>query len=123
MFAFAPIMFKCNQSLSSSTVISNTARGSGGGIMIESTTLELAYNHRLSFISNTAEQDGGGLMIADGGQVLVIDEVCPSSMCNAASRGDGVCDLTCMTRACNWFVFKSFSRVYIGSIHSFGLQG
>jgi hypothetical protein len=72
--------------------------------MIESTRLEVAHNHRLVFISNRAKQDGGGLMLADGGQVVVIDEACPLSMCDAASRGNGICDLNCMTRGCNWLV-------------------
>ncbi len=76
--------------------------------MIESTTLKIAYNHRITFISNTAEYDGGGLMISDGAQVVVVDEACPRSVCDAASRGDGICDLTCMTRACNWLVFIKY---------------
>ncbi len=90
--------------------------------MVESTMLEVAYNHRMSFISNIAKQDGGGLMVTDGGQIVVIDEACPPSMCDEASRGNGVCDLTCMTRGCNWLVFQHLSVQKL-QIYSYGLQG
>ena len=83
---------------------SNVAMGSGGGLMIESAAAQVAFNHRLLIVRNFANLDGGGVMISDGGQLSVLDEECPLTVCDPALRGNGVCDLHCMSRACNWYV-------------------
>ena len=80
--------------------------GSGGGMMIESALVEISFNHRMVVVSNIAKLDGGGIMISDGGQLYVLDEECPLAVCDPALRGNGVCDLACMARACNWYVSK-----------------
>ena len=102
IFAFSPVSFVSTKALSTTSLTANRAVGSGGGLWIASSTFQMAYNHRLSFVRNDAGADGGGLAMVDGAQILLVDEECLASVCTADSRGNGVCDLQCMTRACSW---------------------
>ncbi len=102
IYTFSAISFKSKLSLSETTLDSNFAMGSGGGMMIVSGSVQLSFNHRLIMTRNMASLDGGGIKISDGGVLTVLDEECPNSICDAALRGNGVCDLQCMIRGCNW---------------------
>ncbi len=104
MFAFSPVSFVSTKALSTTSLTANRALGSGGGLWIASSAFRVAHNHRLSFVRNEAGADGGGIAITDGAQILLVDEECPASVCTADSRGNGACDLQCMTRACGWWV-------------------
>jgi hypothetical protein len=104
VYAYSPMSFLSTKDRSTTSFISNRAQRSGGGLWIATSTIEVAFNHRLSFRANEAGANGGGLAITDGAQIVLVDEECPSRVCSPASRGNGVCEVDCMTRACNWSV-------------------
>jgi predicted outer membrane repeat protein len=112
IYTFSSISFKSKLTLSDTILDSNFAMGSGGGMMIVSASVQISFNHRLSMIRNMANLDGGGIKISDGGQMTVLDEECPISICDAALRGNGVCDLQCMIRGCNWYVYTQHTHAH-----------
>jgi len=103
IFAFSPVSFLSTKALSTTTFIENHAFGSGGGLWIATSTILVAFNHRLFLIRNEAGINGGGVSIYDGAQIILKDEECIISVCTPALRGNGVCDLACMSRACSWY--------------------
>lgn len=61
----------------------------------------VANNIRLIVANNTATIDGGGVGLSFGSSFRFLDEGCTKE-CTQSMRGDGICDLPCMTRGCNW---------------------
>ena len=59
---------------------------------------------RQIFHNNSANLDGGGLSLGGAGIMTVEDEGCDPAQCDGSMRGNGVCNPSCMTRGCNWFV-------------------
>ena len=84
-------------------VVSNSAAGSGGGIMAMSSVAVLTVQPgtRLAVRNNSAGLDGGGLGFEQGASVVVAQEGC-SPLCDPVALGDGICHAPCMTRGCNW---------------------
>ncbi len=84
-----------------SNFLSNKAGRSGGAIFAWR-ALKLQFGYQALVYNNSAGLDGGGFNLEAGVTLEVQDEGCPSSVCDAHSRGNGECDLACMTRGCNW---------------------
>ncbi len=82
----------------------NTA-SSGGAIMAydEYARVVVSSNFQLSISNNTANLDGGGIGLAFGSSFQILDEGCASS-CSTSVIGNGICDVQCMSRGCNWLV-------------------
>jgi predicted outer membrane repeat protein len=84
-----------------SNFLSNRAGRSGGAIFAWK-ALKLQFGYQALVYNNSAGLDGGGFNLEAGAMLEVEDEGCPSSICDTQSRVNGICDLACMTRGCNW---------------------
>ncbi len=86
------------------TIVSNSASGSGGGVMAFSSAAVLRVESGYSVVveSNQASLDGGGFGFEQGASLVLVPEGCDSSMCSQSMIGNGVCDAPCLHRACNW---------------------
>ena len=106
MYATAGVTFgdQSDQTALTTSLIENTAAGSGGAIMALgcSALLLVESQHRLVVANNTATLDGGGVGLDNGASIRVAPEACDSLACEAAMVGDGTCDAVCMTRGCGW---------------------
>ena len=100
IYAITGIEFH-NDGPSSSTFLSNKAGLSGGAIFAWH-SLKLQFGYQALVFNNSAGLDGGGFHLKAGATMEVHEEGCPNAVCNTLSRGDGQCDLACMTRGCNW---------------------
>ena len=101
VFASSPMDFLNEYGGSHTSLAYNTAGSQGGGLMALS-SVQIHFGHRLMVSKNIAGTDGGGIALDGWAGVWVIDEGCPESACNPAARGDGQCNLECLTRGCNW---------------------
>ena len=92
-----------NQNLSAVFIRGNRASENGGGIYGFSNLAELILDQASSLVveSNAAGQDGGGIAVAEGALLSVSFPACAAD-CTGAMRGNGICDLQCMTAGCNW---------------------
>jgi hypothetical protein len=61
---------------------------------------QVEFSHRLVVFNNSAGLDGGGIFLDIGGKLQVMEEGCD---CDILTRGNGQCDIECMTRGCNWY--------------------
>ena len=81
----------------------NVAAGNGGAVFASGADarLTVSYDSTVLVENNTAGKNGGGMYFEDAATFVVSKETCQSE-CNPNVRGDGVCDVQCMTRGCNW---------------------
>ncbi len=88
----------------STTIKSNSAGGSGGGVMAFSSAAALRVESGYSVVleGNQASVDGGGFAFEQGASLALVPEVCDPSMCVPSDIGNGVCNAPCLHRACNW---------------------
>mmetsp|Transcript_36420 Transcript_36420/g.95859 ORF Transcript_36420/g.95859 Transcript_36420/m.95859 type:complete len:1446 (-) Transcript_36420:59-4396(-) len=89
--------------VSSTTTVKSCTANIGGGIAMSGSEAELAiYEHsRLQLVDNLARQNGGGLALLSSAYLEVESQLC-STTCPSSSRGNGVCDVDCLTAECNW---------------------
>ena len=60
----------------------------------------ISEEHNLRISSNTAGSHGGGIALDSLAKLRIKPASCP---CKTSSLGDGVCNLACMRRECNWY--------------------
>lgn len=84
-------------------IFNNTAGGRAGAVFGSGAAAQLRvhFDARLVCENNSAISDGGAMYLQDGAAVSVLQEVCQSD-CKPSSRGDGVCNVECLSRGCNW---------------------
>ena len=76
----------------------NAAVGLGGGIFASGADARLGLVHDGSvLVENNTATSGGGLYIEEAASMTVSSEGCTCS-----GRGNGKCDVACLTRGCNW---------------------
>ena len=88
---------------STTFVQKNHATDKGGGVYGFSSYAKLyvAAHHSVMIQENEADTDGGGIALGQGAQVTVAPTPC-SDQCFSVMRGNGDCDVECMTAGCNW---------------------
>ncbi len=69
-------------------------------------------------LNNSAALDGGGLSLMGGSTLAIEDEGCSTS-CDLSRAGNGVCDPSCMSRACNWYGLIQIFLIQIEKIANF----
>ena len=89
VFMFGPMQL-------SGPVRGNAALSSGGGIFASGADARLSLVADVVVENNTAGS-GGGLYLEEAAAMVAPKELCPCS-----GRGNGLCDVECLTRACNW---------------------
>ncbi len=88
------------------SITSNSASGSGGGVMAFSSvaTLRVESGYSVVLEGNWAAANGGGLAFEQGASLFLAQELegCDPSMCSPSEIGNGICNAPCLHRACNW---------------------
>jgi predicted outer membrane repeat protein len=104
IYTSASIKFGTTGQPASTAISSNSASGSGGGIMAFSSTamLRVESGYRVVIEGNEALLDGGGLGFEQGASIVLAPEGCDPSKCWPSNIGNGICDAPCLHRACNW---------------------
>jgi hypothetical protein len=89
---------------SRTSITSNSAGGSGGGVMAFSSVATLRVESGYSFVleGNLALVNGGGLAFEQGASLFLVPEGCDPFICPPSNIGNGICDAPCLHRACNW---------------------
>ena len=100
IFMYSPVSILSSKVMSIN-IANNFARGRSGAIFASGARAQLSitFNVSITFENNTALTHGGALYFEDAAAMIVESETC-QPICQ--SRGDGVCDLECLTRGCNW---------------------
>jgi hypothetical protein len=75
-----------------------------------SAQLRVGLLHSLFVAGNTAGLDGGGLALEQGASLHLAAESCAMSGCDVGAVGNGVCDIVCMSRGCNWWATEPQNR-------------
>jgi predicted outer membrane repeat protein len=104
LYALAPTVFADSDGADeeqASVFSSNSALVEGGAVMSWS-LIVVGLGHPVAFVNNSAGQDGGAISLDGGASLRIADEECPAKVCDLSLRGDGKCDLQCMSRGCNW---------------------
>ncbi len=104
IFTSARIAFGTASRQAHSSITSNFASGSGGGVMAFSSVAELAVasGSRVVLKDNQASVDGGGLAFVQGAALSLAVEGCDPLTCSPSDIGNGRCDAPCLRRGCNW---------------------
>jgi hypothetical protein len=86
------------------SIMFNSASGSGGGVMAFNSLSTLRVESGCSVVleGNRAAVNGGGLAFEQGASLVLVPEGCSPSICPPSKIGNGVCDAPCLHRACNW---------------------
>ncbi len=86
------------------SIMFNSAGGSGGGVMAFSSvsTLRVESGYSVVLEGNRAAVNGGGLAFEQGASLFLVPESCDPSICRPSNIGNGICDAPCLHRACNW---------------------
>ena len=119
IYTSAGITFGAPGQRARTAIASNAAGGSGGGVLAFSSTavLRVESGHSVVLEGNRASIDGGGLAFEEGGSLLLAPEGCPST-CLPSKIGDGVCDASCLQRACNWWKAHPATQRLVVPVHS-----
>jgi hypothetical protein len=102
IYAITDVTFQNDGGRSSSSAFLSNKAGLSGGAIFAWHMLMVKFGYQALVLNNSAGLDGGGFNLALGATLVVQDEGCPTAVCNANLRGNGQCDLACMTRGCNW---------------------
>ena len=79
----------------------NRAALEGGALALDETSMLLLQGHTLEAAHNDAGSNGGAVALLSGASIAVEELACDSD-CVEAKRGDGNCDPSCLSSACNW---------------------
>ncbi len=104
VYTSASITFGVLGQQARTSITSNSARGSGGGVMAFSSVavLRVESGYRVVLEGNSASVNGGALAFEQGASLLLALEGCDPSICLPSSIGNGICNARCLHRACNW---------------------
>ena len=107
IYTSTSITFGAPRQQARTSITSNSASGSGGGVMAFSSaaTLRVESGYRLVIEANWASVNGGGLAFEQGASLVLAPEAqkaCDPAMCLQSEIGNGICNAPCLHRACNW---------------------
>jgi hypothetical protein len=108
IFTSASMAFGTPGQQAHTAITSNSASGSGGGVMAFSSTAALRVESGCSVVleDNWASVNGGGLAFEQGASLFLAQEGCDPLTCSSSNIGNGICDASCLNRACNWWIAR-----------------